>query len=380
MKTIKIISGNLNNSFAQIPATSESATGKLRSLKKDGTFIIGRRPFPEEESLLWNFNITSKERVDKNNTRLYSTVHIPEEGVDVIDDKAKQMMALGDHLMNHQLICYFKETDEGRKQVNKNFKRNHLLYFELIDESAIQENAFNNARLETKYRGLIDEMYDNDTSGSGEFLELCYGMGISKPMQNAKRINYNLLVNKLQLNPKNFDLYWNDKDRTMVNTIQKGMKMENPETNRPFITQNEAGIYFFNGTSIGRSMTELKVHFSQHEKEFEWLQLVTKIEKKTIPPIPTEAEFKPERASVTPRPYTREQNPDIKPDTDINNRHKIGVANREVGQIMGLIKRAKPDEAKKRIENYTSNNPEMADYFNKRVTEEAIEKGIELPV
>lgn len=378
MKKIKIISGNLNNSFATIPATTIGKSGKISSLKKDGTLIEGREPWKEEESMLWHFQLTTKERVDKHNTRLYSVLYIPEEGIDLIDDNAKRMIALYKHLSNHQLCAMFKVVDGNRSQVNANFRRNHMLYFEIIDESAIEDEIFKNSRMEAKYRVIIDELFDQ-YNNDGEFLEVCYGVGIGRPEKNSSTTNYNLLVNKLQLNPHAFKHYWEDEDRSMVNVIQKGMKKDNPETDLPYITQNETGLYFFNGNAIGKTMEEVKIHFKQHDKEFGWLQTVVATKKQVI----AVAE-KPEYTSnatvesvvtPTPRKPSGFENND---GADARTRSDLSNIKRQIGLIISIVKKGKKPEAQNRLQSTIDKNPKHKDYITRELDKKLLEQGLSI--
>lgn len=393
MKTIKIISGGLNNSYSEIDPTSVSAAGKKRSLKKDGTFITGRDPYPEELGELWRYSLTSKEKVNKTDMRLFSRLYVPEEGVDLIDDSNRNKIGLYDHIINHKNCSYYKTVIENgvavKKQSNPNFVRNHLLYFEVIDETAIEEKRYTDSRLETKYRAIIDTAYDENQTG-GRFIAMCYGCGIVKPERNTPIQNYNLMVNKLQINAENFALYYEDVDRNMVDVIQKAMKV-GAEENVPYITQNGSSPYFFNNTAIGKNMDEMKLHFKQHEKEYEWLRKVVNTENIAIP---VEAVGKVKEVikqvvpavsdEVTPRPK----------DTELKNNYdgmdsrvktKMAQINTELGLSFGLYKKAKKDSnekgitsAKNRMEKLKTDYPNEVDYINKKFSEKAIEAGVSL--
>ena len=387
MKTIKIIASQLNNQFCEIPATTEDISGRIRSLKKDGSFIDGRMPLESEEPELWKFALTTKERLDKNNTRLCSTIYVPEKGVDIIDNKGKQMIGLYEFLSNHQYCSYVKDVVDGgttkKKQINANFKRNHLLSFEILDETAKEEQLFENSRVETKYRAVIDNLYDEDKSGlksGGEgFLEMCYGMGIYKPERNTKRQNYNLLINILSINPVNFKLYWEDADRLMVNTIRKGEKTDNPNTGEPYITSNETGLSFFNGVAIGRGIDEMKLHFRQNEKEYEWLMQVVSDKKAEEPKDISD------KVEKTEKPYIpSEPRPELAGASDKVSR-EFGIINREIGMILSLMKRAhnnsneeQKTKIRQRIEDGRVKFAKNLDYFNNQLNETARNKGIGL--
>lgn len=389
MKTIKIISGGLNNGYHEIAPTSIGISGKVRSLKRDGTFIEGRYPLPEEETELWRFSLTSKERVNKNDTRLYARIYVPEEDVDTIDDSNKNKLGLYKHLIEHKDACYFKTLVENgqsvKKQVNKNFVRNHLLYFEIIDETAAEEKKYQDARIETKYRAIIDKAYDENKIG-GEFMEMCYGCGILRPERNIPIQNYNLLVNKLQINAENFALYYEDEDRSMVNVIQKGMKI-GAEENVPYITQKGNEPYYFNSTAIGKNMDEMKLHFKQHVKEYEWLKKVTSSERIAVPPelVPdVKAMVEQVKEEITPRPK----------DTTLKNSYegmdnkthsKMAKINTELGLCVGLAAAAKKrpnekglDTALSRIEKLREKYPDELNYINNELSKKALQKGISL--
>lgn len=387
MKKIKIIAGGLNGSYKQISATSIGANGRIRSLKRDGTFIEGRYPMPEEEPELWHYDLTTKERIDKNDTRLVSTLYVPEEGVDHIDNSNKHKIALYDHIINHQDGCYLKDVIEGgifkRMQVNPNYRRNHLLSFMIEDESAVEQKRFNDARIETKYRAIIDTLYDkSNDKGAGEFMEMCYGTGIMKPERNTKLQNYNLLVNKLQINPSNFALYYEDKDRKMVNVIQKGMKIGETEQ-KPHITQEGAGPYYFNSTAIGKNMDEMKLHFKQHQKEYEWLEKVTQPKEDVVIEAPKVlTEVTKVEIQVTPEPQSMELKNSYD-GMDANTRKKFANLNREIGRTIGLLHKGKTKNeqgringALKAIDKLKSENPGELGYINTELSKKALEKGI----
>lgn len=380
MKTVKLIHGNLNNNFAELPPTSQDVGGRLRSLKKDGTFIEGRMPLEEENSMLWRYSLTSKQKINKNDTQLFATIYVPESGVDEIDNDNKKKIGLLDFIENHQNVCYFKTVIEGgiavRKQVNKNYRRNPMFYFELIDETAIEEKKYNDSRLETKYRAVIDELFDKSENNDGEFLEVCYGCGIVKPERNTKRQNYNLLINKLQINPENFKMYWEDADRVMINTIRKAERLNNPLTSNPYITSNETGLAFFNGIAIGKGIDEMKVHFRQHSVEYDYLVRVIRTEL----PLATDTSTKVEK---TPIPQKAAK---ILPETNGAtgyNMQQMRLVNMEIGKLLSSMKKCKDkndengvEEVKKRIEDARNKFPKLTDYFNNKLNERSIEKGI----
>lgn len=395
MRTLKLFSLNLNAQIVELPPTSIGTDGSFTSIKKDGNFITGRNPLLEEKSLLWRYTLTSQEKLKGNNNRLFSKIYVPEEGIDFkksedpkdpykhATDEQKRMINLCKFVMNHQYVQRFENPmvngERKRTQMNKHFGRNSTLVFELVDETANEEIEFNKERLVTKCLGMVDEIFDLDHEGTEQFMDMCFGMNVSGCYKNVKKRNYNLLTDKIRLSPEGFLKYWEDPDRPMVITINKGKKLGG---DRPYITQDSNGCYFYKEVLLGSSEAELKLYFKNNPDEYEYLKRavgepVSMPVKTPEPKSPQVGEKPTGKPDYTP-PEGRVKNP-----MTTKNTMAFAQMNKEVGFLLGLTQKARNDGNQKGLANMRDRLKrdrekwaEHLEYFNNRLAQESAKKGI----
>jgi hypothetical protein len=285
MRTYRLHYTQRNRKGAILDGSCQRKDGQYYTLLTTGEIKKGVE-HTRKVGEIWNFKlstflqITSIDKIDKFS---WTLIHVPEKHdidkmtTEMDRNQAVKMQNLISFIRKHPLVAEYDHVTNIQKNENFNVGLTRGINYVLVDQTAIEEKAFNNNREQTKAIILLDELYDNCLAANDftELVDICFGLNLAvKPQLNEPMVNYNKAKDFIALAPKRFvDFVSKKSESQYLIVFRKAITSFKKESN-PIITFKN-GSYYFGEQIIGKDETEVIYFFKTNTKVFDYLLSAT---------------------------------------------------------------------------------------------------------
>ncbi len=285
MRTYRLHYTQRNRKGAILDGSCQRKDGQYYTLLTTGEIKKGVE-HTRKVGEIWNFKLSTYlpiASLDKTDKFSWGLIHVPEQhdiakmDNEVDRNQAVKMQNLISFIRKHPLVAEYDHVTNVQKNENFNVGLTRGINYVLIDQTAIEEKAFNNNREQTKAIIMLDEIYDNcsATKDFTELVDICFGLNLAiKPQLNEPMVNYNKAKDFIAIAPKRFVDFVSKKTESQYLIVFRKAITDLKKGEKPIITFKNSN-YYFGDQIIGKDETEVIYFFKTNTKVFDYLLSAT---------------------------------------------------------------------------------------------------------
>lgn len=285
MRTYRLHYTQRNRKGAILDGSCQRKDGQYYTLLTTGEIKKGVE-HTRKVGEIWNFKLSTFLPIlslDKTDKFSWGLIHVPEQhdikkmDTEMERNQAVKMQNLIKFISKHPLVAQYDNVTNAQLNENFNVGLTRGINYVLVDQTAIEEKAFNNNREQTKAIILLDELYDKCTEEKNftELVDICFGLNLAiKPQLNEPMVNYNKAKDFIGHSPKRFVDFVSKKSESQYLIVFRKAITEIKKGSQPIITFKN-GSYYFGEQIIGKDENEVIYFFKTNTKVFDYLLAAT---------------------------------------------------------------------------------------------------------
>jgi hypothetical protein len=285
MRTYRLYYTQRNRKGAILDGSCQRKDGQYYTILTTGEIKKGVE-HTRKVGEIWNFKLSTYLQIpslDKVDKFSWGLIHVPEAhdiakmDNEVERNQAVKMQNLVKFVKLHPLVAEYHSVTKEQLNINFSVGLTRGINFVLVDETAIEEKAFNTNREQTKAILSLDEIYDNclEEKDFTELVDICFGLNLAiKPQLNEPMVNYNKAKEFINHSPKRFVDFVSKKNESQYLIVFRKAITELKKGSNPIITFKN-GNYYFGEQIIGKDETEVIYFFKTNTKVFDYLLAAT---------------------------------------------------------------------------------------------------------